>query len=571
MALYRTGTASLSADGVITGQGTKWRDPLTLIRTGATIIFLDDGIKLAVISDIISDTEMRAIATDGATATESKYVILLNDSLTVDGMAQDVAETLRYYQSRESEIGEALEFFKDFDLEGLKSMVEQVKISEANAKQSEENAKASELLAEDFKNETQSIKDSAVTEINEAKESSLREMEVVKQETFTARDEAENAEIGANQAKADSESAKLDSEAARDKAKEYADSINPDLFLSKNNNLSDVTDKEAGRKNLGFEEFGIASQGTTLAVFDWQTFTFKQGAIYNVNASSWTNAPGGLPSTSLVTVECIAVTNDDGASRRYTMRVSQINNSATRQVWYVSVYGASGSRTFQVQEVITRSNIGVSGDKIPLLNGHNTWSAQQNVTGSIFVKVQGPTNPPTASFITGYPFVSQILGRGGLADPSGCYVQFYGFEQVGHQHSANINVNGFGSNKDWIFNGSNGNTYSPLGILAVQGSDVRIKENFELPKAGAWERISKVGISEFTYRGSDVPHRGFLAQQMMEIDPIYAFYGGKDTDENGNEFEILNVNDRAVMSDMITVIQELQKRIVDLENALKDK
>lgn len=279
MALYRTGTASLSADGVITGQGTKWRDPLTLIRTGATIIFLDDGIKLAVISDIISDTEMRAITTDGATATESKYVILLNDSLTVDGMAQDVAETLRYYQSKETVIEEALDFFRDFDLEGLKKMVEQVLKSEANAKQSETNAKNSEMLAEDFKNETeqiknetQSIKDgavgeittakdnalqevgttkeSALSEISTAKETSLQEMEVVKQETFDARDEAESAEMGANQAKADSETAKTDAEKARDKAKEYADSIDPLSFLKKENNLQDLADRAAAWLNV---------------------------------------------------------------------------------------------------------------------------------------------------------------------------------------------------------------------------------------------------------------------------------------------------------------------------------
>lgn len=172
MALYRTGTASLSADGVITGQGTKWRDPLTLIRTGATIIFLDDGIKLAVISDIISDTEMRAITTDGATATESKYVILLNDSLTVDGMAQDVAETLRYYQSKETVIEEAIEFFKDFDLQSIKDIVNQVtaildeakeisvaiKTSETNANQSAVNAAASETAAEAAKNNSEAIK-----------------------------------------------------------------------------------------------------------------------------------------------------------------------------------------------------------------------------------------------------------------------------------------------------------------------------------------------------------------------------------------------------------------------------
>uniref|UniRef100_A0A6M5C951 DNA helicase II n=1 Tax=Vibrio phage Vc1 TaxID=1480731 RepID=A0A6M5C951_9CAUD len=117
MALYRTGTASMDAQGVITGVGTKWREPLSLIRTGATIVFLTTPLTLAVISDIVSDTEMKAIQTNGAVVPDGNYVILLNDSLTVDGMAQDVAETLRYYQSKETEIADALEFFRDFDLQ----------------------------------------------------------------------------------------------------------------------------------------------------------------------------------------------------------------------------------------------------------------------------------------------------------------------------------------------------------------------------------------------------------------------------------------------------------------------
>ena len=87
MALYRTGTAAMDAQGVITGTGTKWREPLSLIRTGATIVFLTTPLKLAVISDIVSDTEMKAIQTDGEPVANGNYVILLNDSLTVDGMA----------------------------------------------------------------------------------------------------------------------------------------------------------------------------------------------------------------------------------------------------------------------------------------------------------------------------------------------------------------------------------------------------------------------------------------------------------------------------------------------------
>ena len=125
MALYRTGTAAMDAQGVITGTGTKWREPLSLIRTGATIVFLTTPLKLAVISEIVSDTEMKAIQTDGEPVENGNYVILLNDSLTVDGMAQDVAETLRYYQSKETVIEEAIAEMKTAMAE-MKAMLVQL-------------------------------------------------------------------------------------------------------------------------------------------------------------------------------------------------------------------------------------------------------------------------------------------------------------------------------------------------------------------------------------------------------------------------------------------------------------
>ena len=153
MALYRTGTAAMSAAGKITGTGTKWKQALSLIRTGATIVLLPGGVpKFAVISEIISDTEMNAIATDGGSVANSPYVIFLNDSLTVDGMAQDVAETLRYYQSKETVIQDAIDFFENYDFDKLKVIADQIKANADAAKASETNAKTSETNAKTSEN-----------------------------------------------------------------------------------------------------------------------------------------------------------------------------------------------------------------------------------------------------------------------------------------------------------------------------------------------------------------------------------------------------------------------------------
>ena len=271
MALYRTGTAAMDAQGVITGTGTKWREPLSLIRTGATIVFLTTPLKLAVISDIVSDTEMKAIQTDGDPVENGNYVILLNDSLTVDGMAQDVAETLRYYQSKETVIEEAIEFFKNFDLKTLQDLVNKVN---ADAQQVANDKAATEQL----KNETQQIKDSAVSEtqqikdsaVNETnqikadtdaiktqtqqiKDSAVAEIGSIKNEAVNARDAAKESQLAAEQSNVAAGNAKQGAETARDEARRLAQQVNPKNLLHKDQNLNDLANKDLAREALKVE------------------------------------------------------------------------------------------------------------------------------------------------------------------------------------------------------------------------------------------------------------------------------------------------------------------------------
>lgn len=152
MAIYRTGQASMDAQGYITGYGTKWREQLTLIRAGATIMFLTNPVRVGVITEVVSDTSIRAITTGGAVVSRTDYVILLHDSLTVDGLAQDVAETLRYYQGKETEFAHFIEFLETFDFAKLEDLTNQTKDAAAKAKTSETNAKASENAALASKN-----------------------------------------------------------------------------------------------------------------------------------------------------------------------------------------------------------------------------------------------------------------------------------------------------------------------------------------------------------------------------------------------------------------------------------
>ena len=148
MAIYRTGTASLAANGVVIGVGTKWQDKLSLIRVGATIMFPTVVGAIGTISAIVSDTELRVMTTNGVVVPAgSQYVILLHDSITVDGLAQEVAETLRYYQSKETEVADAIDFFKTFDWEQFKVVADKVTADAAAADASKKAAAGSATAA----------------------------------------------------------------------------------------------------------------------------------------------------------------------------------------------------------------------------------------------------------------------------------------------------------------------------------------------------------------------------------------------------------------------------------------
>lgn len=171
MAIYRTGQASMDAQGYITGYGSKWREQLTLIRSGATIIFLSNPLQFGVITEVISDTSMRAVTTNKAVVPKVDYVIFLHDSITVDGLAQDVAETLRYYQGKETEFSHFIEFLKEFDFKKLEDLTNQTKQSAAAAKVSETNAKASEGKAKTSETNAKNSENAALSSKNAAKAS----------------------------------------------------------------------------------------------------------------------------------------------------------------------------------------------------------------------------------------------------------------------------------------------------------------------------------------------------------------------------------------------------------------
>ena len=171
MAIYDLGTASLAANGEVTGVGTAWKAPLTLIRVGATIIFKTNPLKIYTISEIISDTQINVYNPNSETVPAGTgYAILAHDGITVQGLAQDVAETLRYYQSKETSIQSLLDFIgqDSFDWPRFEQLANQSVTGAAEALASQIAAAESAATAVSARNITTAARDATIAAIDSA-------------------------------------------------------------------------------------------------------------------------------------------------------------------------------------------------------------------------------------------------------------------------------------------------------------------------------------------------------------------------------------------------------------------
>ena len=96
--IYTTGTIAISRNNV-TGTGTNFTAAGSLIRNGCTVIAMTSPAQVFQITAIGSATSLTVTpAANPDIPAGTKYAILLSDSLSVDGLAQDIAETFTMYQ-----------------------------------------------------------------------------------------------------------------------------------------------------------------------------------------------------------------------------------------------------------------------------------------------------------------------------------------------------------------------------------------------------------------------------------------------------------------------------------------
>lgn len=170
--IYTTGTIAISGN-TVTGTGTNFSAPLSLIRVGCTLIAIGNPVQIFTITEIKSGTELSVTpAANPAIPAGTKFSILLSDSISVDGLAQDVAETLRYYQGKETEIAAAVEWWKDFGGDGqMDQLLANIRAETAQSTANAQKTEADKKTTEGYKNAAASSATAAKSSQDAAKAS----------------------------------------------------------------------------------------------------------------------------------------------------------------------------------------------------------------------------------------------------------------------------------------------------------------------------------------------------------------------------------------------------------------
>lgn len=589
MALYRRGTASMDADGTVHGTDTKWKDQLALIRVGATIVFLEQPIKLAVISDIVSDTELKAISTDGQTAADGKYVILLNDSLTVNGLAQNVAETLRYYQSKETEIAAAIDLINQLDMNKLEQIVADVNKaksdSQAAQKQAElarDAANAARDETNSIKNQTQQIVDSAVGGINAAKDQAITDIGSKESSVISHIDTEEASAIQAiNESKGDlsvyvndaqtaaqtATSAKNDAQAARDdavrskdaasvsaqEAKDAANSINADNLLTKDGNLSGLVDKKESRKNIGLGENDAVN-----------FLTVNTTESIGAGRNSWNGSNWGSKSI----LSSLMIISPDGVSDPgiYVRKKNGSDGYAGTLLFYEFANYFETNNRFRANQFLCQKTS---------MSYNQMWSASC-FQGNSFTADSGAEN-----------YQSLVAGSCGTRGKGYVGGVAFGMMTTGNPGwpRAQISVGAkdrdgagnIGMQMHFRFMASGQISYAgPQGAGSFQqvpASDRNIKHSIKDDESSiAYNNIKSMRFRNFIFNDDeqDRVRRGVIAQEIEEIDNLYVKRRVYESHElNGPKVERLELDTTPLLLDTMRALQDTIKKVEELQEEIK--
>lgn len=511
--IYITGTIAINGN-TVTGTGTNFSEPLSLIRVGCTLIAIGNPVQIFTITEIKSGTKLSVTpAANPAIPAGTKFSILLSDSISVDGLAQDVAETLRYYQSKETEIAAAVEWWNEFGGDGqmerlLADIRTETAKSTANAQKTESD-----------KNAASASKTAAANSATAAKAS---------QDAAKA-SETNAAKSAANAAKSAADAAKSAAEAA----KSAADALN---------HLNQA-------QSIVGTDIGLRANRR-----DWPDCNDPTGYIgfCRTEESIAKNFPS-IASGELYLVGWLA--RGDGATAREKLGLSKNNDlHAGRDSKFFA-------RSFE-------AGVDKGWCQLATLNKANTWTNTNKFYGHYIV------DSSYTRFIRHIPYASTTANAHIVTWGSSSVPLNYEVKAVDTSSSESALKTLFMAK---YFSDGSASLAVEGAITCTtvnQSSDRDLKDNIQVI-GDATEAIRKMNGYTYTLKENGLPYAGVTAQEVMEALPeavgSFTRYGEElqgptiDGNELREETRYLNVDYAAVTGLLVQVARETDNRVTELE------
>lgn len=523
-----------------------------------------------------------SLATMGVTVQAQKALRLLiadeNNWRAIFGDAEEITVTLPNGQVMQGmSWGYLSQLMKQIDPVEMRNLQQQAAASEAAAQGFRNEAEGFKTQTHTIMTGVQAIHDETYT-IKTQTDQIKTDTQAIKDQTNQIKTDAGVIRDEANTAKTDAQAASAAAQGFRDQAEEWAQSVNPDNLLTKSGNLAGLADKGASWANLmppgplrvgadPVNPLDAATKGWVLRGLDdvglwglrnnYASDTANGAEVYGGRFDSSVNVAG--VEKYRMSIQLQGRNDVDAWTRLATVNALDPSTSSSWDFKY------DGKIIFNKGLNPSSTSASPGNTYVTLAN---TWMDSQYAGHVGFVGGgAGTSGGGWRNFISFGALIHPVSGN---SHPHAMISQVFDYDLAsGTQPNGGIVRNTtFNPEAYDITFGNNSGTVnyifskSPVSDRAMKHDIARIDTQVAFDNVMAMEYSSFV----YNYDKKETVRRGFIAQQLEEIDPQYV---RKYADATGKEFLALDEN--VLLLDLIATVQHLAAKVEALESKLAEK
>uniref|UniRef100_A0AB74UH56 Tail tip protein n=1 Tax=Escherichia phage vB_Eco_Lzu_P1 TaxID=3348404 RepID=A0AB74UH56_9CAUD len=557
--------------------------------TALTLVLPFDGPTAAGLAWDGVKRDTMSLATMGVTVQAQKALRLMladeNNWRAIFGDEEEITVTLPNGQVMQGmSWGYLSQLMKQVDPVEMRNLQQQAAASEAAAQGFRNEA-------EGFKTETAGIRDAtnqikaetagirdATNTIKTQTDQIKADTQAIKNQTNQIKTDTGAIRDEANAAKAEAQAASTAAQGFRDQAEEWAQSVNPDNLLTKSGNLAGLADKGASWANLmppgplrvgadPVNPLDAATKGWVWRGLD-DVGLWGLRNNYASDPANGAEVYGGRIDSSM---------NVAGVEKyRMSIQLQGRNNvDAWTSLATVNALDPSTSPSWDFKydgKIIFNKGLNPSSTSASPGNTYvtlaNTWMDSQYSGHVGFVGGgAGTSGGGWRNFIS---FGALIHPPSGNSHPHAMIAQVFDYDLASGTQPNGDSVRNTTFNPE-AYDITFGNNLGTVNYIFAKSpvSDRALKHDIaRIDTQVAYDNVMTMEYSSFVYNydKKETVRRGFIAQQLEEIDPQYV---RKYTNATGKEFLALDEN--VLLLDLIATVQHLAAKVEALESKLAEK